>query len=91
MKVAADANVLLSAIIGGEARRVLANPAVEVFTTDANRAEVEEYAAILAHKRGLDVELVLLAAVTLPVKDPRDQTHTAQGCNRFANRALISA
>ena len=68
MKLAADANVLLSALIGGQATRVLRHPAVEeILTAEATLAEVQEYAGQLARKRRLDVDLVLLAAATLPV------------------------
>ncbi len=68
MKLAADANVLLAALIGGRARRVLGHPQVEeVLTTAATLAEVQEYAGQLARKKRLPVDLVLLAAATLPV------------------------
>lgn len=68
VKLAADANVLLSALIGGQAKRALAYPEIEeIFTTAVNLEEVQEYAPSLARKRGLAVDTVLLAAATLPV------------------------
>jgi predicted nucleic acid-binding protein len=68
VKLAADANVLLSAVIGGQAMRVLRHPAIEeILTTEFTLAEVQEYAGQLARKRRLAVDLVLLAAATLPV------------------------
>ena len=68
MKLAADANVLLSALIGGQAKRVLLHPSIEeILTTETTLAEVREYAGQLARKRGLAVDIVLLAAATLPV------------------------
>lgn len=68
MKLAADANVLLSALIGGQAGRVLRHPAVEeILNTEVTLAEVQEYAGQLAQKRRLAVDVVLLAAATLPV------------------------
>jgi len=68
VKLAADANVLLSALIGGQAKRVLRHPAIEeILTTEATLLEVQEYAGQLARKRGLAVDVVLLAAATLPV------------------------
>jgi predicted nucleic acid-binding protein len=68
VKLAADANVLLSALIGGQAARVFRHPDVEeILTTEFTLAEVQEYAGVLARKRGLDAELVLLAAAALPV------------------------
>ena len=52
MKLAADANVLLSAVIGGRAGIVLSHPEVEeVITTATVFAEVEEYSAVLGRKR----------------------------------------
>jgi predicted nucleic acid-binding protein len=68
VRVVADANVLLSALIGGRARAILVHPAIEeVLTTETVLAEVQEYAGELARKRRLAPELVLLAASTLPV------------------------
>jgi predicted nucleic acid-binding protein len=70
VKLAADANVLLSALIGGQAMRVLRHQAIqEILTTEVTLglAEVHEYAGRLARKRRLSVDLVLLAAAALPV------------------------
>ena len=68
MKLAADANVLLSALIGGQAVRVLRHTAIEeILTTEATLAEVQEYAPLLAQKKRLPLDVVLLAAATLPV------------------------
>lgn len=67
MKFAADANVLLSALIGGQAARVFRHPKVEeILTTEFTLSEVQEYAGILARRKGLDADLVLLAAASLP-------------------------
>ncbi len=68
MKLAADANVLLSAVIGGRARLVFGHPQIEqLLTTETNLAEVEEYAAVLAEKRRLRPDVLLLAVAALPV------------------------
>ncbi len=68
MKLAADANVLLSAVIGGRARLVLSNPAIEeVLTTASVFAEVEEYAAILGQKKKIPPDTLMLAVASLPV------------------------
>ncbi|HXG46911.1 MAG TPA: PIN domain-containing protein [Methylomirabilota bacterium] len=71
----ADANVLLSAVIGGQAKTVLEHPGVEsVVTTAVTFEEVQEYAGHLTEKKRLDLELVLLAVATLPVAIvPREQ------------------
>lgn len=68
MRLAADANVLLSAVLGGRARLILESPQVEeILTVEQIVAEVEEYAVLLARKKGLAEDLVLLAVGTLPV------------------------
>jgi predicted nucleic acid-binding protein len=68
VKLVADANVLLSAVLGGRAAVILQHPEVEaVFTAEATLAEVQEYAAQLARKKRLPMDLVLMAAATLPV------------------------
>ncbi|HTW59046.1 MAG TPA: PIN domain-containing protein [Terriglobales bacterium] len=68
MQLVADANVLLSAVLGGRAKLVLRHPEIEtVFTTEQVFDEVEEYAVLLARKRRLAVDAVLLATATLPV------------------------
>jgi predicted nucleic acid-binding protein len=68
VKLVADANVLLSAVLGGRARVVLAHPKIEaIFTTAVTLAEVEEYAIVLARKKRLSLDMLLLAVATLPV------------------------
>lgn len=68
MKLAADANVLLSAVIDGRARLVLRHPKIqEVLTTAHTFSEVEEYAPVLAEQRGLPADVVILAVAALPV------------------------
>jgi predicted nucleic acid-binding protein len=68
VKLVADANVLLSAVIGGRAALVLTHPGVEgVFTTSSTFSEVQEYSAVLGGARGLSLEALLLAVAALPV------------------------
>ncbi len=68
MKLAADANVLLSSVIGGRARLVFDHPEVdEVFTTEATFAEVREYALLLGRKKRIDPDTLLLTVAALPV------------------------
>lgn len=69
MKLAADANVLLSAVLGGRAKIVLSHPIIEgIFTTEVTLCEVEEYVAVLARKKRLALDVLLLAVATLPVQ-----------------------
>jgi predicted nucleic acid-binding protein len=68
VNLAADANVLLSAVIGGRARLVFSSTEVdEILTTETVFAEVEEYAAILGRKKKLNPEALMLAVASLPV------------------------
>ncbi len=69
MKLAADANVLLAAVLGGRARLILGNTEEieEILTAETTFAEVEEYAVVLARKRRLPTDLLLLAVASLPV------------------------
>jgi predicted nucleic acid-binding protein len=68
VQLVADANVLLSAVLGGKALRVLLHPRVaRVLATESVLEEVHEYALHLARKKRLSVEAVLTAVVTLPV------------------------
>jgi len=68
VKIAADANVLLSAVLGGRAKLILQHPEVdEVLTAEDTLDEVQEYAPVLARKKHLHEDLVLLAVATLPV------------------------
>jgi predicted nucleic acid-binding protein len=68
VKLAADANVLLSAVIGGRARLVFGHPKVhEILTTEHTFAEVEEYVPVLARKKGLPADVLILAVAALPV------------------------
>ena len=68
MRLAADAHVLLSAVIGGRAKLILESPQIdEILTVEPIMAEVEEYAGLLARKKRLAEDLVLLAVGALPL------------------------
>jgi len=68
VRLAADANVLLSAVLRGRASLILEHPKVdEIFTTETTLGEVEEYATQLAAKKRLSLDVVLMAVASLPV------------------------
>jgi predicted nucleic acid-binding protein len=68
VKLAADANVLLSALIGGKAKAVLEHPKIEeVFTVTGVIEEVREYLPGLARERKLPEDVLLMTLVSLPV------------------------
>ena len=68
MKLTADANVLLAAVLGGRAKLILGSTQIEeILTAETTFEEVEEYAIVLAKKRRLPADLLLLAVASLPV------------------------
>jgi len=68
VRLVADANVLLSALIGGRARVALTHPSVrEVYAAAATLGEVQEYVTGLARKKRLPLDVLLLALAALPV------------------------
>jgi predicted nucleic acid-binding protein len=75
--VVADANVLLSAIVGRSALRVFTEFAVEVHATQYNADEVEEYLPEMAQKYDLPTELVQLQWKLLPVRFHPEDDYTA--------------
>ncbi|HUE53579.1 MAG TPA: PIN domain-containing protein [Terriglobales bacterium] len=76
VRLAADANVLVAAVLGGRARLVLQYPKIrEVLSAEAALAEVQEYALILAWKKRLSIDLVLLAVASFPVTIVRRETY----------------
>ena len=65
--VAADSNVLLSAVAGKAARRVFEKPELIIVTTEANAAEVREYLPEFAIRYDLPEELLLQTLELLPI------------------------
>src|SRR3989338_1897747 len=66
-RVAADSNVILSAVIGKAALQIFVQPDIELITTRFNLGEVEEYLPRLASKYGLDERLLLWQLRMLPL------------------------
>lgn len=66
--VVADANVLLSAIVGKAAFRVLTEFGIVVHVAGFNAEEVAEYLPVMAAKYGLPVDLVQLQWKLLPIR-----------------------
>src|SRR5947208_15920390 len=68
VRLAADANVLLASLLGGRARLVMNNPQIEeLLTPQVTFAEVQEYAPVLARRKRLPEDILLLALSSLPV------------------------
>jgi len=68
VRLVADANTLLSAVLGGRAKLIVEHPKVEeVLTAAPTFGEVEEYVPVLARKKRIPTELLLLTLAALPV------------------------
>lgn len=82
-KLAADSNVILSAVIGKAALRIFNHPDIDLITTEFNLEEVEEYLPRLASKYELDEKLILWQLKMLPIvsfseKHYKNHFHKAQ-------------
>jgi hypothetical protein len=66
--VAADSNVLLSAVVGKAARRVfLKARELVVVTTEANIREIEEHLPAMAERYGVNLDLATETLEALPI------------------------
>ena len=65
--LAADSNVLLSAVAGRAARRVFTKPELIIVTTEHNIAEVREYLPKFAERYDLPLELLMEVLELLPI------------------------
>lgn len=67
--IVADANVVLSALIGGRARLVIASPhEPKCIATEAVAHEIARHVPRLAAKRNLDPALLLAALQVMPIE-----------------------
>jgi len=65
--IVADANVLLSAVVGKAAQKVFSKYALTVHVSEFNAREVSEYLPFMARKYGLPEDLVELRWRILPL------------------------
>lgn len=66
-RLAADSNVILSAVIGKAALEIFTHPEIELITTEFNLLEVEEYIPRLASKYELDEKRLIWQFKMLPL------------------------
>lgn len=66
-KLAADANVILSAVAGKAALRVFLMEGIEIATTEFNINEVREYIGLIAEKYSLSEEILESQLKLLPL------------------------
>jgi predicted nucleic acid-binding protein len=67
-KLAADANVILSAVAGKAALRVFLLEGIEIATTEFNFSEVDEYIGVMANKYGFAKEILESQLKLLPLQ-----------------------
>ena len=88
-KLAADSNVILSAVVGKAALQVFLRPEIELITTRFNLLEVEEYIPRLASKYGLDERSLSLQLKMLPMvvfDEKYYHSHTPQAARLLKER-----
>jgi len=66
-KLAADANVILSAVAGKAALRIFLTEGIEIVTTEFNVSEVREYIGVIAEKYSLSEEILESQLKLLPL------------------------
>jgi predicted nucleic acid-binding protein len=86
--VVADANVLLSAIVGKAALRIFSEYEVPVHTTLFNVEEVKEYLPRLSAKYEIPLDVLLLQWKLLPLQVHREERY--RGYLEGARRLLSS-
>ncbi|ACA58879.1 PIN domain-containing protein [Candidatus Desulforudis audaxviator] len=75
-KIAVDANVILSAVIGGKAGRIFREAtALEFVTVPAILDEVKKYLPVLAKKKGLSLGLMRSVLDLLPLTIASEETY----------------
>jgi predicted nucleic acid-binding protein len=78
VKLVADANVLLAAVLGGRARAIVQHPEIEeLLTAQATFGEVQEYVVILAREKRLSLDTLLLAMAALSVTIIEDAVYAS--------------
>ncbi len=65
--IVVDANVMLSALLGGHAARLIVHPAVQFVTTERTTWEVKKYIPCVAAKLRLDEADILEAFEAMPI------------------------
>ncbi|PKP58750.1 MAG: hypothetical protein CVT88_06805 [Candidatus Altiarchaeales archaeon HGW-Altiarchaeales-1] len=67
MKVCVDANVIISALIGGVTREILFDPKFEFISTEFTINEVRKYMPLIAEKSRASVKKAKIALSVLPI------------------------
>ncbi|MFN7541368.1 MAG: PIN domain-containing protein [Acidobacteriota bacterium] len=89
MRLAIDANVLLSIAMGGAAAKLVMRPDFELFTTRHTFAETQEYLPILAACKGLRLERMERSLHAVPIQILAEEMyarHRQEAERRMAQR-----
>lgn len=89
MRLAVDANVLLSISMGGTAAKLAMRPDFELFTTLHTFAETLEYLPILAARKGLRLERMERSLHAVPIQVLAEEVyapHREEAERRMAQR-----
>jgi predicted nucleic acid-binding protein len=76
--IAVDANILMSALLGGRPHQLLFHPQFNFITTERTTWEVKRYIPSLAQKLELPELEVLLAFESLPITAYQERDYEAQ-------------
>ncbi|HHY99359.1 MAG TPA: PIN domain nuclease [Firmicutes bacterium] len=75
-RIAVDANIIISAIIGGKSGRIFLNETqLKFVTTPSVLSEVREYLPVLAKKKGLPCEVMRSILDLLPILIVREEEY----------------
>lgn len=66
--IVVDANILISALIGGESRRILLSNNYDFLTTEFTIQEVEKYIPLISKKSGVSEDEIRFALQLLPIQ-----------------------
>lgn len=78
IQIAVDANIIISALLGGKARFALFNKQYQFITTDFNISEVKKYLPLLVEETGSSEEELLNFLYLLPLTVTARQSYTNQ-------------
>jgi len=68
IKICVDANIIISALIGGVARNILFDSKFDFITTEFTIREVKKYLPMIEKKSGVDAGKIEFALSLLPIK-----------------------
>jgi predicted nucleic acid-binding protein len=68
LRIVVDANILISALLGGKSRFILFDPKFEFITTEFTLREVEKYIPLISEKSGVPEKEIRKGVTLLPLK-----------------------